>query len=226
MNPKKTFTAVLVTGATVAGVAGVLVLNPTTSSLITAPTAAETGTAGGSGSIGGSGSGSGTGLLQGLAAAREDDDHDNDHDRNEHGDDHDDDHGDDSDHGGQALGSGTTGAGTTAGASTATGTTGSTGTAGSGATTSGNTTTGAAYQSPYGPMQVSITVSGNQVTGIQWVQLPGDGKSNRINNYAAPLLVEQGLQAQSATVDGVSGATYTTEGFRTSLASAISKAGL
>ncbi len=222
MNPKKTFTAVLVTGATVAGVAGVLVLNPTTSSLVTAPTAAETGTAGGSGSIGGSGTGgSGTGLLQRVAGAREDHEKDEDGDHDEG---HDDEGHDDSDHGGQALGSGATGGVTTTGS--AAGSTGNGATGSTGATTSGNTTTGAAYQSPYGPMQVAITVSGNQVTGIQWVQLPGDGKSNRINTYAAPLLVEQGLQAQSATVDGVSGATYTTEGFRTSLASAISKAGL
>ena len=76
-------------------------------------------------------------------------------------------------------------------------------------------------------MQVSITVSGGKITDIQWEQVPqSDGHSYRINSYAAPLLVEQGLQAQSASVDGVSGATYTTEGFRTSLQSAIKKAGL
>lgn len=88
------------------------------------------------------------------------------------------------------------------------------------------TVTGDAYASPYGPMQVAVTVADGQITEVEWLALPTDHHSTRINDYAAPLLVEQALAAQSAEVDGVSGATYTTEGFRISLESAIREAGL
>lgn len=93
-------------------------------------------------------------------------------------------------------------------------------------TTVAATVTGDAYASPYGPMQVAVTVTDGQITDVEWLALPTDHHSVRINDYAAPLLVEQALAAQSAEVDGVSGATYTTEGFRISLESAIREAGL
>ncbi|WOP18640.1 FMN-binding protein [Raineyella sp. LH-20] len=90
---------------------------------------------------------------------------------------------------------------------------------------SGTTATGSAVSTPYGSMQVKATVSNGTITAIQWVQLPGDGHSQRINSYAAPALVQQALQAQSAQVDGVSGATYTSGAFQQSLQSALTKAG-
>ena len=102
----------------------------------------------------------------------------------------------------------------------------SSGSSSSSSSSGSKTATGSSVSTPYGSMQVKATVSGGKITDIQWVQLPSDGHSQRINSYAAPLLVEQAMAAQSATVDGVSGATYTTEGFRTSLESAIKKAGL
>ncbi|WP_228489037.1 FMN-binding protein [Raineyella fluvialis] len=74
-------------------------------------------------------------------------------------------------------------------------------------------------------MQVKTTITGGKITAITWVQLPSDGHSQRINSYAAPALVQEALQAQSANVDAVSGATYTSAGFQQSLQSALTKAG-
>ncbi|VEG27179.1 FMN-binding protein [Actinomyces howellii] len=85
---------------------------------------------------------------------------------------------------------------------------------------------GETYESPYGPMQVEITVADGTITEITWIQLPSDGHSERINESAAPTLVEEGLAAQSADVASVSGATYTSEAFTTSLQSAMTQAGL
>lgn len=75
-------------------------------------------------------------------------------------------------------------------------------------------------------MQVQATISDGTITDIEWVQLPSDGHSQRINSQAAPTLVEEGLSAQSADVASVSGATYTSTGFQQSLQSVLSQAGL
>ena len=100
--------------------------------------------------------------------------------------------------------------------------------AGSAAATTGvtGTYTGDAASSPYGDMQVSVTVENGTITDVTWVALPGDSHSQRINSTAAPTLVNEALQAQSADVASVSGATYTSEGFRKSLQSALTQAGL
>ena len=75
-------------------------------------------------------------------------------------------------------------------------------------------------------MQVQVTVTGGKLTDVQWVQLPTDGHSQRINSFAAPALVQEALTSQSASVDSVSGASYTSEGFKESLQSALGQAGL
>ena len=92
-------------------------------------------------------------------------------------------------------------------------------------TTTDGTYTGTAYQSPYGAMQVEVTISGGAITDIQWVQLPADHHSLMINEQAAPILVSEALSAQSAQVDSVTGASFTSEGFRESLQSALDQAG-
>lgn len=88
------------------------------------------------------------------------------------------------------------------------------------------TYTGSIYQSPWGPMQVTATTGGGQILDITWLSYPTDSKSIRINSRAAPALVEAALAAQSADVNGISGATFTSTGFRSSLRSALSQAGL
>ncbi|MCI6411631.1 FMN-binding protein [Schaalia hyovaginalis] len=90
---------------------------------------------------------------------------------------------------------------------------------------SDGTYTGSAYQSPYGAMQVEVTILGGAISDIAWVQLPTDHHSQRINQQAAPTLVSEALAAQSAQVDSISGASFTSEGFKESLQSALDQAG-
>lgn len=114
----------------------------------------------------------------------------------------------------------TSGAGTT-GSSTGTGT-GTTG--GSSAT---GTFTGDTTQTRYGPVQVQITVANGTITDVTALQLTNsDGRSVQISQQAAPILRQEALQAQSAKIQSVSGATFTSAGYTTSLQSAIDKAGL
>lgn len=85
---------------------------------------------------------------------------------------------------------------------------------------------GAVYDGEYGAIQVQVTIEDGQITDIAWLQLPSSGNSSRINATAAPTLIQEALAAQSADVDTVSGASYTSEGFRTSLQAALDEAGL
>lgn len=87
------------------------------------------------------------------------------------------------------------------------------------------TYTGAAVNTRYGPVQVQITVSGGQITDAQAVEYPdGDGRDRQINGRAIPQLVSETLTAQTAGIDFVSGATYTSDGYQRSLQSAIDEA--
>jgi uncharacterized protein with FMN-binding domain len=96
----------------------------------------------------------------------------------------------------------------------------------SSSSSSGKTVTGDAISTQYGNVQLKVTVSGGKITNIQPVQLPsGDPKSSQISSYAAPQLTQSALTAQSANVNAVSGATYTSDGYKTALQSALDKAG-
>lgn len=129
-----------------------------------------------------------------------------------------------------------TNSGTTSGTSgtSATGVTGTGGTtatapattAPSGGSGASGTYTGTAAETRYGPVQVQVTVSGGKLTDVQALQLTNrDGRSVAISQQAAPILRQEALQAQSATIQAVSGATYTSEGYTTSLQSALDQAG-
>jgi uncharacterized protein with FMN-binding domain len=75
-------------------------------------------------------------------------------------------------------------------------------------------------------VQLKATVSGGKITDVQAVQLPqSDGKSVEISNFAVPQLRQSALTKQSANVDAVSGATYTSAGYQQALQSALDKAG-
>ncbi|MEY9863104.1 uncharacterized protein with FMN-binding domain [Catenulispora sp. GAS73] len=88
------------------------------------------------------------------------------------------------------------------------------------------TVTGDAANTRYGPVQLAVTFSGKKITQIQVLQYPTEtGRDQEINSYAIPQLNQQAMSAQSANIDGVSGATYTSEGYQQSLQSAIDKAG-
>jgi uncharacterized protein with FMN-binding domain len=86
---------------------------------------------------------------------------------------------------------------------------------------------GAAERTRYGIVQVKITVSGKRITNVGFAQLTAfDGRSQQINSQAAPTLLQETLQAQSARIDAVSGASYTSSGYVQSLQSALDKAGI
>ena len=87
------------------------------------------------------------------------------------------------------------------------------------------TYTGTTATNPYDDIQVAITVSGGKITNITTPVLTGDtGHSDEINSYAVPQLTQQALSSQSAQIDGVSGASYTTQSYIESLQSAIDQA--
>ena len=87
------------------------------------------------------------------------------------------------------------------------------------------TYTGSAANTRYGPVQVQITVSGGVVTDVQVPVYPDEnGRDQQINSRALPVLVKETLAAQSADIDMVSGATYTSDGYLSSLQSALNEA--
>ncbi|MFD7308807.1 FMN-binding protein [Promicromonospora sp. NPDC059942] len=99
---------------------------------------------------------------------------------------------------------------------------------GTAATSSGlqdGTYQGSTVSTRWGPVQVQITVSGGRITDAQALQQPsGNGTDEQINGYAIPVLDGEVLDAQSAQIDMVSGATVTSTGYLGSLQSAIDQA--
>ena len=87
------------------------------------------------------------------------------------------------------------------------------------------TFTGPAVFVNYGTVQVKITVSNGKITDAVAVQAPR-GKNDRYTNMAVPILKQQTLQAQSANIQGASGASYTSYGWFKSLQGAMTQAGL
>ena len=85
--------------------------------------------------------------------------------------------------------------------------------------------TGSVANTRYGPVQVKITVENGKIVDAQAVQAPS-GSNDRYTQKAVPVLRQQTIAIQSANVQGVSGASFTSYGWYQSLASAISKAGL
>ncbi|MGW0913581.1 FMN-binding protein [Streptomyces sp. NPDC002784] len=85
------------------------------------------------------------------------------------------------------------------------------------------TVTGDAVRTQYGPVQVRLTVSGGKVTDVRAVQAPSGGRSTEVTDTAVPRLNRAALATQSAEIDAVSGATYTSSGYKQSLQSALDK---
>jgi uncharacterized protein with FMN-binding domain len=93
------------------------------------------------------------------------------------------------------------------------------------AAASAKTATSDAVSTRYGPVQLKVTISGGKITDVQAVQLPSsDPKSNEISSVAVPQLRQSALTKQSASIDAVSGATYTSDGYKSALQSALDKA--
>ncbi|MCW7940984.1 FMN-binding protein [Streptomyces hygroscopicus] len=101
---------------------------------------------------------------------------------------------------------------------------GSSGSSGS-ATTGTRTVTGESVQTRYGPVQVRITLKHGRLTDVTAVSYPQDSpRDQEINSYAVPQLTREALAAQSAGIEAVSGATYTSQGYQQSLQSALDAA--
>ncbi len=85
--------------------------------------------------------------------------------------------------------------------------------------------TGPVEQIPFGNVQVQVTVQGGKVVDVQALQLPtAHARSQQIGQYASPILRQEALQAQSAQINLVSGATYTSEAYAQSLQGALDQA--
>lgn len=77
----------------------------------------------------------------------------------------------------------------------------------------------------FGDVQVDVSLSGKQIVDVQAIKLPYDRpRSQRISESAAPILRNEALQAQSANIDTVSGASYTSQGYIGSLQGALDQA--
>ena len=127
-------------------------------------------------------------------------------------------------------------AGSGAAATTSTSTTSTTSTSSSGAAppaaapspaAAGKSATGDDIQFRYGDVAVKLTVKGSKITNVSLASLNYyDGRSASIDGYAIPTLEQQVIDAQGANIQGVSGATFTSEAFYQSLQSALSKLGI
>ncbi|WP_241987752.1 FMN-binding protein [Cryobacterium sp. TMT1-66-1] len=94
------------------------------------------------------------------------------------------------------------------------------------ASSQSGTFTGSVVATQFGNMQVSVTIANGAITEVTPLQLTNrGGRSVAISNQAAPILRSEVLAAQSASVQNVSGATYTTQGYLRSLQSALDTAG-
>jgi uncharacterized protein with FMN-binding domain len=94
-----------------------------------------------------------------------------------------------------------------------------------GSVTGTKSVTGDTVQTRWGPVQVRITVKNGKLTDVTAVSYPTDNpRDQEINSFALPRLRSEALQAQSASIDTVSGATYTSDGYRQSLQSALDSA--
>jgi uncharacterized protein with FMN-binding domain len=107
------------------------------------------------------------------------------------------------------------------------------GTAGGGASgsattaASARTVTGPVVQTRWGPVQVQVTVQNGKLSDVSVLQASdGNPRDQQINAYALPILVQESLDAQSADIDMVSGATVTSDGYLRSLQGALDQAGL
>lgn len=92
---------------------------------------------------------------------------------------------------------------------------------------SSGTFKGDTSQTRWGPVQVQITVADGKITDVTTLQYPnGDRRSMMISQQVIPWLQQEVLSAQSGSISSIGGATYTSNGFKNSLASALQKAGM
>jgi uncharacterized protein with FMN-binding domain len=85
--------------------------------------------------------------------------------------------------------------------------------------------TGSVQDAFYGNIQVRAVISGGKITDVLFLQFPNDNRTSQyINSQADPMLKQEAIQAQSAQINGVSGASASSQAFQASLADALSQA--
>jgi len=86
---------------------------------------------------------------------------------------------------------------------------------------------GDSINTQFGPVQIQITISGGKITHVAVPVYPNSsGRDQQINSQAVPWLIQEAMKAQSSNIQGVGGASYTSQGFYDSLVSALAKAGM
>jgi len=87
------------------------------------------------------------------------------------------------------------------------------------------TYTGSVADAFYGNIQVQVTISGGKITDVRFLQFPNDRRTSQmINAQADPMLAQEAIQAQSANVSGVTGATASSGAFVQSMQGALQQA--
>ena len=128
--------------------------------------------------------------------------------------------------GSSSDGSSSSGSGTASSGTTDSGTSDS-GSTSAGSSSAAKTYDGDSVQTRWGPVQVRITVQNGKITASEAIVYPdGNHEDQEINSFALPVLSQEAVQQQSANIDMVSGATVTSQGYLSSLQSAIDQANL
>ena len=126
-----------------------------------------------------------------------------------------------------SSGSGSSGSGSSSSESGSGSSSSGSGSSSGSSSSSTKTYSGSVAQTRWGPVQVQITVQDGKITKVTVLQQPnGNHRDEEINSYALPILISDTLDAQSAQIDMVSGATVTSEGYATSLQAALDEAGI
>lgn len=85
--------------------------------------------------------------------------------------------------------------------------------------------TGSVEDAFYGNIQVQAKISNGKIIDVVFLQFPNDNRTSQfINSQADPMLTQEAIQAQSASVDIISGASASSQAFQISLANALSQA--
>ncbi|KJE22318.1 FMN-binding protein [Frankia torreyi] len=122
--------------------------------------------------------------------------------------------------------SGSGGASGSGGSSGSDGSTSPSPAAGSGGSSARQTVRGDAIDTRFGPVQVDVVLAGSTIVDVVPVVVPDqDPRDRQINEYAVPLLRQEVLDAQSAKIDSVSGASFTSYGYAWSVQSVLDKLG-
>ena len=77
----------------------------------------------------------------------------------------------------------------------------------------------------YGNVQVSVTIVDGKITAVNFLQSPNENPNSiYVNQAAMPYLKQEAIKSQSSNVSLITGATFTSQAFNTSLSDALNQA--